>query len=209
MRSDWRERMEQSKNKKPEYRYRLKKGAWVAGVFNGEEDMGLGPAWRKRILFFLFSAYAAPVYLYLALARPLKERLGVMSSSEETLSLLIRTKRKKAALATTALLMLPWAVIAILVSLSPSLEPDIDGLRAPKLGETKYIGRSNCDRAVKVLVRDPDSFERIATQIVDVKAGEGWVAQVDFRSRNGFGGNETGKAFCVFDGKQYRALLQE
>jgi len=201
--------MERSKNKKPLYRYRLKKGAWVAGVFNGEEDMGLGPAWRKRLLFFLFSAYAAPIYLYLALARPLKEQLAAMSPGEENLPLPIRRKRKRAAFATAALLILPWALIAILASLSPSPEPDIGGLRAPKVGETKYIGRSNCDRAVKVLLRDPDSFERIATQIVDVKAGEGWVAQVDFRSRNGFGGYGTGTAYCVFDGHQYRALLQE
>lgn len=96
-------------------------------------------------------------------------------------------------------------VLAVMLGSKP--EPDIGGLRAPKVGETQYIGRGNCDRAVKQLLRDPDSFQRIATQIVDVKAGEGWVAQVDFRSRNGFGGYGTATAFCVFNGSSYRALI--
>ena len=100
-------------------------------------------------------------------------------------------------------------VTVLAVMLGPETEPDIGGLRPPKVGETQYIGRGNCDRAVKQLLRDPDSFQRIATQIVDVKAGEGWVAQVNFRSRNGFGGYGEGTAYCVFNGTSYRALLDE
>ena len=104
-------------------------------------------------------------------------------------------------------------VSILAVIFSPTSEsPDsstIGGMRAPKVGETQYIGRGNCDRAVKQLLRDPDSFQRIATQIVDVKAGEGWVAQVNFRSRNGFGGYGEGTAYCVFNGTSYRALLDE
>jgi hypothetical protein len=209
MRSDWHERTEQSKNSKPLYRYRLKKGAWVAGVFNGEEDMGLGPAWRKRLLFILLSIYATPIYLYLTLARPLKEQLAAMSPDEEILPLPLRIKRKKAAFASAALFILPCTGIVILASLSPSEDKTIGGLRAPKIGETMFVGRTNCDKAVKNILLDPGSYEQISTQIVDVKTGEGWVAQVDFRSRNRLGAYGTGTAYCVFDGQQYRALLQE
>ena len=85
----------------------------------------------------------------------------------------------------------------------------IGGLKAPKVGETEFVGRSNCDRAVKQLLRDPGSYERIDAQIVDVKAGEGWVARMDFRSRNGLGGYANGTAYCVFNGKIYRALIDE
>jgi len=83
----------------------------------------------------------------------------------------------------------------------------IGGLRAPKVGETMFVGRGNCDAAVKAILRDPTSYERIDAQIVDMKAGEGWVARMDFRSRNGFGGLSEGTAYCVFDGRQYRALF--
>lgn len=84
-----------------------------------------------------------------------------------------------------------------------------DGSRLPKVGETMFIGRGNCDRAVKELLSDPDSYQRISSQIVDVKPGVGWAAQVDFRARNGFGGYRTGTAYCGFDGSQYRALMEE
>jgi hypothetical protein len=90
---------------------------------------------------------------------------------------------------------------------SPSTS--IGGLRAPEIGETMFVGKTNCDKAVKNILRDPGSYEHISAQIVDVKPGEGWVAQVDFRARNGFGGNDSGTAYCVFDGRQYRALLDE
>lgn len=84
-----------------------------------------------------------------------------------------------------------------------------DGSRLPEIGSTTFIGRGNCDRAVKAVLRDPDSYQRIGAQIVDVKAGEGWVAQVDFRSRNGFGGYGQGTAYCLFNGSKYRALIDE
>lgn len=83
----------------------------------------------------------------------------------------------------------------------------IGGFRAPVVGATQFVGKTNCDKAVRLQLRDPDSYQNISSQIVDVKAGEGWVAQVEFRSRNGFGGYGEGNAYCVFDGKQYRALL--
>jgi hypothetical protein len=83
----------------------------------------------------------------------------------------------------------------------------IGGFRAPDVGETQFVGKSNCDKAVRGQLRDPDSYQNISSQIVDVKAGAGWVAQVGFRARNGFGGYQEGAAYCVFDGKQYRALL--
>jgi len=84
-----------------------------------------------------------------------------------------------------------------------------DGSRLPEVGSTTFIGRTNCDRAVKAILRDPGSYERISAQVVDVKPGEGWAAQVDFRSRNGFGGYDQGIAYCVFNGSQYRALIDE
>ncbi len=94
-------------------------------------------------------------------------------------------------------------------SASPPDNLNIGGLRAPEVGETQCVGRGNCDRAVKALLRDPASFQRITTQIIDVKLGEGWVARVDYRARNGFNGYASGSAYCLFNGTSCRALLEE
>lgn len=79
----------------------------------------------------------------------------------------------------------------------------------PRIGDTRYMGASNCDKAIKTQLSDPDSFQRIATQIVDVKPGSGWVAETSFRSRNGFGGYVEATATCVFDGTSYRAIVMQ
>jgi hypothetical protein len=77
------------------------------------------------------------------------------------------------------------------------------------VGQQDYIGRGNCDQAIKKVLLDPESFQRDGSEIVDVKRGEGWVARTTFRSRNGFGGYEQGSSLCVFDGKSYRALMEK
>jgi hypothetical protein len=77
------------------------------------------------------------------------------------------------------------------------------------IGDTQYIGRGNCDKAIKTQLTDPDSYQRIATQIVDAKPGSGWVARTAFRSRNGFGGYREATADCVFDGNSYRAIVMQ
>jgi hypothetical protein len=69
------------------------------------------------------------------------------------------------------------------------------------------MGASNCDKAIKTQLTDPDSYQRIATQIIDVKPGAGWVAETSFRSRNGFGGYVQATAHCLFDGNSYRAIV--
>jgi hypothetical protein len=194
------------------YPYRVKEGAWLAGVCKGWEDMGRGKAWKYRLLFLVLTVYGAPVYAYFALARPLKSNLFTQSRGMSHFVQSIKSRRRKAALFTAAAAISPFVAVSILVAYeAPSIDSGgrIGGMRAPKVGDTQYIGRGSCDQAVKVLLRDPSSFERITTQIIDVKAGEGWVAQVDFRARNGFGGYDTGSAFCVFDGSSYRALLNE
>lgn len=80
--------------------------------------------------------------------------------------------------------------------------------KEPRIGDNMYIGARNCDKAIKQQLRDPDSYDRISTQIIDVKAGEGWVAETNFRARNGFGGYDSGTAHCLYDGNSYRAILQ-
>ena len=77
------------------------------------------------------------------------------------------------------------------------------------IGDTNYMGASNCDKAIKTQLTDPDSYQRIATQIVDAKPGSGWVARTAFRSRNGFGGYREATADCVFDGNSYRAIVMQ
>jgi hypothetical protein len=101
-------------------------------------------------------------------------------------------------------------VLAVVASVSLKPKPDIQGESTgtdPKIGEVRYMGASNCDRAIKTQLSDPDSFQRVATQIVDVKPGSGWVAETSFRSRNGFGGYAEATATCVFDGTSYRAIV--
>lgn len=78
-----------------------------------------------------------------------------------------------------------------------------------QVGQSSYIGRSNCDKAIRQVLSDPDSFERRGTQIIDVKEGEGWVAETRFSARNAYGGRIRGTAHCLFDGSSYRALLVE
>jgi hypothetical protein len=108
-----------------------------------------------------------------------------------------------------------WLIYLVAVRIHPqgsaasSSTSAADGSRLPEVGSTTFIGRTNCDRAVKAILRDPGSYERISAQIVDVKPGAGWAAQVDFRSRNGFGGYDQGTAYCVFNGSEYRALMEE
>jgi hypothetical protein len=102
---------------------------------------------------------------------------------------------------------------------SVSLMPSVDGEDSTpisgkagtdaRVGDTHYIGAANCDKAIKLQLVDPDSFQRVATQIVDVKPGSGWVARTSFRSRNGFGGYREGTADCLFDGSSYRAIVME
>ena len=77
------------------------------------------------------------------------------------------------------------------------------------VGDTRYMGASNCDKAIQAQLTDPDSYQRIATQIVDAKPGSGWVARTLFRSRNGFGGYKEATADCVFDGNSYRAIVMQ
>lgn len=89
---------------------------------------------------------------------------------------------------------------------SPS---SIGGINAPQVGETMFVGRSNCDRAVKRLLRDPDSYRREFVQIVSVEPGVSWTARVDYRARNGFGGYDTGSALCVHNGSDYVATPAE
>jgi hypothetical protein len=119
--------------------------------------------------------------------------------------------------------LLMWLLATLIVRFTPDLSAAqadatstisnsrlaADGSRLPEVGSTTFIGRTNCDRAVKAILRDPGSYERISAQIVDVKPGEGWAAQIDFRSRNGFGGYDQGTAYCVFNGSEYRALIDE
>jgi hypothetical protein len=217
MKSDWRKQVADSQAKakvlsETNYPYRVKEGSWLAGVCKGWEDMGRGRAWKYRLLFAILTVYGAPVYAYFALARPLKSNLFGAAGEVRYSIQAIKSRKRRATLIAVAAALSPIAAASILVAyLAPigDTAADIGGMRAPKVGETQYIGQGNCDRAVKGLLRDPASFERIATQIVDVKAGEGWVAQVDFRARNGFAGYDTGSAFCVFNGSSYRALLDE
>lgn len=101
-------------------------------------------------------------------------------------------------------------VLAVVASASLKPKSDIQGESTgtdPKIGEVRYMGATNCDKAIKTQLTDPDSFQRIATQIVDVKPGTGWVAETSFRSRNGFGGYAEATATCVFDGTSYRAIV--
>jgi hypothetical protein len=98
------------------------------------------------------------------------------------------------------------AVVAL--RLDPGLESGSSSTDAT-IGDTHYMGASNCDKAIKTQLTDPDSYQRIATQIVDVKPGTGWVARTAFRSRNGFGGYREATADCLFDGNSYRAIVMQ
>jgi len=71
-----------------------------------------------------------------------------------------------------------------------------------KVGERMYVGASNCDKAIKNQLTNPGSYQRINTQIIDVKSGKGWVAETHFRARNGFDGYQESTAQCLFDGKK-------
>lgn len=210
MRSDWQERMKQSQGREFKFRYRVKEGAWVAGVFMGEQDQGLGPAWKKRLAFLILTVYGIPLYLYFALARPLKNEVSSLPDGLSIDGQPLKKKRQVAAYVSVGVAATPFIALVILASMYQSVgNSRIGGLRAPKIGATSFVGQSNCDEAVKRVLLDPESYERVSSEIVDVKSGEGWAAEISFRSRNGFGGYGSGTAFCAFDGSQYRALINE
>jgi hypothetical protein len=104
-------------------------------------------------------------------------------------------------------------MIALVLIITAIMEPGGDrpdrDVGSVSVGETQFMGRRNCDRAIQGQLRDPSSYERISAQIVDVKPGAGWVAEVQFRARNGFGGYGVATAQCLHDGASYRALLSE
>lgn len=81
-----------------------------------------------------------------------------------------------------------------------------DGSRLPEIGRTTFSGRPDCVRTVTAILRDRVVNERIGTHIVDGTPGAGWSAEVDVRSRNGFGGYELVAASCLFNrsGEQQR-----
>lgn len=97
------------------------------------------------------------------------------------------------------------ALVVGLYNRAPEPSSSIGGLKAPEVGETMFIGRANCDRAVKKLLRDPGSYQRDFIQIVQVVPGKGWAARVDYRARNGFGGYSSGSALCLHNGTVYAA----
>lgn len=85
---------------------------------------------------------------------------------------------------------------------------DTQGLGGVQVGEQNFIGRANCDRAIKKNLLDPDSYQRDGAEIIEAKP-EAWVARTWFRSRNGFGGYAQASALCVFDGKTYEAMVEQ
>ena len=99
-------------------------------------------------------------------------------------------------------------IAVVTLRINPVIESE-DASTDATIGDTHYMGASNCDKAIKVQLTDPDTFQRIATQIIDVKPGAGWVAETSFRSRNGFGGYAQATAHCVFDGNSYRAIVMQ
>jgi hypothetical protein len=103
---------------------------------------------------------------------------------------------------------LGWILTGLILWFDPSSRNAGSSTDAT-IGDTHYMGASNCDKAIKTQLTDPDSYQRIATQIVDVKPGTGWVARTAFRSRNGFGGYVEATADCVFDGNSYSAIVMQ
>lgn len=74
-----------------------------------------------------------------------------------------------------------------------------DGSRLPEIGRTTFSGRPDCVRTVTAILLGRVDNERISIHIVDGTPGEGWSAEVDVRSRNGFGGYEQVAASCIFN----------
>jgi len=104
----------------------------------------------------------------------------------------------------------PFFGLALILSFIESKIPQNSaqqGSMGVKVGERMYVGATNCDKAIKNQLTDPGSYQRIETQIIDVKHGEGWVAETQFRARNGLDGYQVSTAQCLFDGREYRALI--
>jgi phage shock protein PspC (stress-responsive transcriptional regulator) len=185
--------------------YREKQGAWVAGVCRGLEESGRGSVIVYRLLFVLFTSLGLMVYAYLALTLPTKQPDGVGLANLD--SNLGTNKAIRAVAIIFGSISCLGLILALVGTRLEGGSPSGGEYSRVKVGEKMYIGKSNCDKAIKNHLTDPGSYERIDTQIIDVKAGEGWVAETHFRARNGFGGYQESSAQCLFDGREYRALL--
>ena len=67
-------------------------------------------------------------------------------------------------------------------------------------------GRSGCRRTLKQLLRDPESLEGDQYIVTEASPSK-WTAQIQFRSRNGFGGLNAMQAVCSFDGSNYQVQV--
>lgn len=80
-------------------------------------------------------------------------------------------------------------------------------LNGNEVGKPLEMGRTGCERALKQQLRDPNSLEE-AKYVITAASPTNWTAQMDFRSRNGFGGMVPGTATCTFNGTVYRAVIK-
>ena len=89
------------------------------------------------------------------------------------------------------------------VSEVPKKSLNLDGHEA---GSELVYGRSGCRRTLKQLLRDPESLQGDQYIVTEASPGK-WTAQIQFRSRNGFGGLNSMQAVCSFDGSNYQVQI--
>ena len=87
-------------------------------------------------------------------------------------------------------------------------KPKSKNLGENEVGQPLVMGMSGCERTLKKLLRDPESLQRNLDDYTVTQASPtDWTANMNFRSRNGFGGMNQMQAVCSFDGEKYTVLL--
>ena len=91
------------------------------------------------------------------------------------------------------------SAFGLLVIAALFVQPKQDGGAA-----AQTVGRHACGDAIKMQLRDPDSYQFVALTLDPNNASQGVQT---FRAKNGFGGYAVGQANCTRESEGTRAVL--
>jgi hypothetical protein len=85
----------------------------------------------------------------------------------------------------------------VLFAIASSLSPTDTTKKQSTDTWDEVSAQFSCERRIKELLRDPDSYQFISAEVYDLSSDSQYgKAQVSFRAKNGFGGYTPGTATC-------------
>lgn len=107
-------------------------------------------------------------------------------------------KPNKGCLALAGLFLLVWILYTVFSPQKASDNSTTEPARSESFNESKAVIKA--DRAIKNVIRDPDSYERISDQTKAVNENGVYMATlITYRANNGFGGKTVERMLVTFD----------